>query len=176
MSLVGGNVAPDYVPLTLPRYRELANAMATETRLVRQLTQSVLDQRNAIASNEIEKVESSVFALQRVLQTLAQAKVNRRDLLEVLGWANVGLDELPNIAGEMFTAELSVVRDDLLEAVENLRNELLLNGEILTTVLSGGQAFLRGLVDVGSVSAGGYPGQGGGPHSQSQALMMNKVV
>jgi FlgN protein len=156
------------------RCLELAGALATEARLVRRLSQSVLDQRNAIASNAIEGVEASVFALQRVLQTLTQAKANRKNLLEILGWDGVGLEDLPTVAGSSFSAELSVAHDDLLESVAHLRRELMLNGEILTTVLSGGQAFLRALVEPESV--GGYSPHGGSGQTQGQALMMNKVI
>jgi flagellar biosynthesis/type III secretory pathway chaperone len=156
------------------RCTELAGALATEARLVRRLTQAVLDQRDAIGSNKIENVEASVFALQRILQTLAQAKVNRRNILEIVGWMDVGLEDLPGVAGDAFTAELSVARDDLLQSVAHLRRELMLNGEILTTVLSGGQAFLRALVE--TEPAGGYSAQGGAGQAQGQALMMNKVI
>jgi flagellar biosynthesis/type III secretory pathway chaperone len=174
VSLHAHDFSREFGPPDPARCTELAGAFATESRLIRRLTQSVLDQRDAIASNEIAHVEASVFALQRILQTLAQAKVNRRNLLEIVGWADVGLEDLPATAGDAFTAELSVARDELLEAVMHLRRELTLNGEILTTVISGGQEFLRALVD--TEPSGGYSAQGGNAQAQGQALMMNKVV
>jgi hypothetical protein len=63
----------------------LIDSLQTERRLVEELTVIMLKQRAAVASENLQSVDDSVYAVQRVLLTLGEARKRRHTINTRLG-------------------------------------------------------------------------------------------
>ena len=103
-------------------------------------------QRSGVAGDDLAVVDDSVFAAQRILLTLAEARRRRHSLLSLLvGREHVGLGELGDALGPLMTPELAQAQTELQAGARVLADELERNRRILNGAISSGDRLIRAL-------------------------------
>jgi hypothetical protein len=115
-------------PSRTPTPEMIADAMAAEKVLVDELIVVMRRQRAAVAANDLQSLDDTVFATHRVLATLAQARRRRRMLNTLLGEReDLPLEALDNVLGARMTESLRLVRATLQESARVLSREVAAN-------------------------------------------------
>ncbi|MFI5229151.1 MAG: flagellar export chaperone FlgN [Gemmatimonadales bacterium] len=110
----------------------LADALVSERRLIDELLAVIYRQRAAVADDDLQVIEDSMFATHRLLVTLSEAKRRRRTLNTLLGQPeDVGILALDRALGARMTSELREARDGLHQAARTLSREVAVNRELL---------------------------------------------
>jgi hypothetical protein len=100
--------------------------------LIDELLAVIYRQRTAVAADDLQVIEDSMFATHRLLVTLSEAKCRRRTLNTLLGQPeDVGILALDRALGARMTSELRVARDGLHQAARTLSREVAVNRELL---------------------------------------------
>jgi hypothetical protein len=151
----------------------LTDALLSEKRLIDELTVSMRRQRDAVATDDLQAVDDSVFAVQRILLTLAEARKRRRTLNERLGQpGDIPLRELLEALGPHATAELKGAREALLDSARILSRDVATNRQILREALANGEEMVRALA--GAVAPRVGYGEGIGGDSATKPLLVNR--
>ncbi len=147
----------------------LADAMAAERALVDELVSIMRRQRAAVAGNDLQLLDDSVFATHRVLSTLSQARKRRHLLNTLLGEReDLPLDALDAVLGDRMTESLRLVRGTLQESARVLSREVAVNRFVLRHAMSSGDACLRVLKGTPATSMPTYtPESNGDPRGTS---------
>lgn len=147
---------------------ELADAIGSECHLVDELRELVLRQREALARDDLQGVEDTVYATHRVLLTLREARRRRRTLNHLFGWTEgIRLTDLDEVLGERMAPALRAARDGLCERAQALSREVEVNRSVLRTALAAADDYARTLYGGAPAGDGPYPpapsrGVGGG--------------
>lgn len=157
---------PSATPVAAPAVvAALLDALRTEQRLVDDLTATMRRQRAAVGSDDLETVDDTVFATHRLLATLGQARLRRRQL----GRLVAGSDDVPirrlreraaSVAlGDPTAEALCEACDALLGGATALAQEVDINRRVLRGALAGGDAHARALrgLPAASSHAGALP-------------------
>jgi hypothetical protein len=140
----------------------IADAMAAEKALVDELVLIMRKQRAAVAGNDLQALDDSVFATHRVLATLSQARRRRHMLNTLLGEReDLPLEALEDVLGARMTESLRLVRNTLQESARVLSREVAVNRFVLKHAITSGDACLRVLK--------GTPAQGTPTYSPDSA-------
>jgi hypothetical protein len=135
----------------------LVDTLTTERRLVDELTDILIRQRDAIARDDVQALDDSVFALQRVLLTLGEARGRRRTLIGRLGGEE---DTAPALLADTLGTRCTPdVRDAAMAldmAARNLSREVGVNQQVLRQGLAAGEEFLRRLAALIAPAPAGY--------------------
>jgi hypothetical protein len=138
-----------------PLVNGLADAMKSERRLIDELIGIMKQQREAVAADDLQCVDDSVFAVQRVLHTLGEARKRRRSLNARLGQPeDAPLREILESLGPYANEELHASRESLQEAARTLAREVSTNRQILREALATGESFVRTLAGVAAPRIG----------------------
>lgn len=126
--------------------RELARALAREARLLDDLREVLLRQRNGVATNDANAIESSVHAMGRTLHTLGDVQSHRTQLIaSVGGTADQALEELAATLTEPVATEFREARAAARRAGSAVARELAINQHIIQRALDAGEAFIQRL-------------------------------
>lgn len=125
----------------------LVDAHLSERRLLDELIGTMRRQRSAVASDDLQGVDDSVFATHRILVTLGEARRRRRSLNTILG----GSDELDaqtllDVCGGSVPKQLEEARDALRAAAATLAGEVDVNRRVLREAIASGDDYMRQLV------------------------------
>jgi len=136
----------------------LLDALRSERKLLDDLVGTLRRQRSAVGTDDLQGVDDTVFATHRILATLGQARVRRRQINRLL----VGVDELPareleEALGAQMDEELRTACAELQASAGVLAREVDVNRRVLRDALANGDAQARTLAGA-AVSAS----QGGG--------------
>ena len=143
------------MPASEPSVGMLADAMASETRLIEDLTVIMRRQRRAVAEDDMQAVEDSVFATHRVLATLQEARILRRTINRMFGEReDISVSALEDVLGPRMTPAIRLLRDALQDAAMALSEEVSLNRDILRGALSSGDSYVRTLVGASTPTYG----------------------
>jgi hypothetical protein len=124
----------------------LASAVTAEVRLLEDLIGVMRKQRLAVAADNLQGIDDSVFATHRILVTLGEARRQRRSLGRLIGGTeDLGLRALDDLLGDRMTDTLRDARDSLRAAALILAREVEMNRKILRSALSTGGELIRGL-------------------------------
>ncbi|MFN8571743.1 MAG: flagellar export chaperone FlgN [Gemmatimonadaceae bacterium] len=124
----------------------LVDSLQTELRLVEELTNIMLRQRASVAAEDLQGVEDSVYALQRVLSTLGESRKRRRHINVGLGFAeDIPLHDLLEVMGDAAPPALRTASRKLSEHARALSNEVNVNRQVLRESLTAGDAYVRAL-------------------------------
>jgi hypothetical protein len=124
----------------------LANAVTAEVRLLEDLVGVMRKQRAAVAADDLQGVDDSVFATHRILVTLGEARRQRRSLGKMIGGTeDLALRTLDDVLGDRMTEPLRDARDGLRAAALTLSREVEMNRQLLRSALSTGGDLMRGL-------------------------------
>jgi hypothetical protein len=137
------------VPASVPSAEMLTDALASEGRLIEELINIMRQQRSAVAVDDLQGVDDSVFATHRVLVTLGEARRRRRTLNRMLGEReDISIEALDDVLGSRMTDSLREVRESLRQAAQALSREVAINRQVLRQALASGDAYVRTLAGV----------------------------
>jgi len=149
-----GHYAPSARPAPQPANRPippaaleaLTDALASEKKLVDDLIDVILRQRQAVAVDDLQAVDDSVFATHRLLLTLGEARKRRRSINRLLGYEeDLGVRQLGDVLGTQMTPRLRAQRDDLQHAARRLTTEIDINRRILREALAHSESYVRAM-------------------------------
>ncbi len=133
----------------------LTDALVTERRLVEELIAAMHQQREAVAADDLAAIDDSVFAVQRILLTLGEARKRRRTLNVRLGQSeSLALRDLIEQLGPHATAALRDARDALQAAATRLSRDVATNRQLLREALASGEEMVRTIAGVPAEKAG----------------------
>ena len=155
----------------------LARALDGEAKLLHDLLDVLERQRDAVAADDLEAVDATVFDAQRILLSLGQARRRRRSLLGLAaGNEGLPLSELPRLLGDAMNPDLAVAVERVTAIADRVQRQMTLNRQILSGAIRTGDELLRALGTGGrSPASYGAPtrppatGPGGG-------LLVNRQV
>jgi hypothetical protein len=140
----------------------LADALRSERKLVDDLADTMRRQRAAVAVDDLPTIDDTVFATHRLLATLGQARLRRKQVNRLLGGADdLPLRHLEACVGPQMTDALREARDLLADAATALSAEVDVNRRVLRDALAHGEQHARVLA--GGQAAGHGAGHPGGP-------------
>jgi hypothetical protein len=136
----GGGIA------TSAELTDLAGALIQEQRLMEELRHALLRQRAGMASGDPELIDTSVYAIARMLLTLEEARRRRRAALTaaLMGRQGVALRDLESFIG-VLPAPLLAAREAVRRAAEATAQDLAINQTVVRQALEAGDAFLQQL-------------------------------
>ncbi len=145
----------------------LTAAIRSEERLLESLRTVLERQGAAVSTDDLVLLDDSVFAAQRVLLTLAEARRNRRTLLGIVaGEEDLHLAQLDDVMGDQLTPDLRTARDHLQATAGRLARTLERNRRLLGGALDAGDRLIRALCGAPAQNpvygASGCDGQAGG--------------
>ena len=124
----------------------LAAAVTSEIRLLEDLIGVMRRQRSAVAADDLQAIDDSVYATHRVLVTLAEARRRRRSLSQlVAGVDDFPLRNLDQLLGDSLSDELRDARDGLHAAALTLSQEVETNRQVLREAMAAGSEYVRSL-------------------------------
>jgi len=134
----------------------LLDSLKSERKLLEDLAATMRRQRAAVGSDDLQTVDDTVFATHRILATLGQARLRRRQLSRLLA----GVDEFPmreleEVVGPQMTDALRAARDELQTSALALSREVDVNRRILRDALTHGETHARALAGVREDSPAG---------------------
>lgn len=156
----------------------LANALLSERKLIDDLTETVLRQRAAIAVDDLQAVDDSVFATHRLLLTLAEARKGRRAINAMAGCREeTGVKHLEDALGPWMTPSLRSAREELQTAAARLSREIGINRRILREAIANSDAFVRAVVGAPKDAAQqGYGSASPSAYSRSNAVAISRTA
>ena len=126
----------------------LIDSLLSERHLVEELTVIMLRQRVAVTAEDLQGVDDSVYAVQRVLHTLGEARKRRHALNTRLGFAeDIALRDLIEVMGDNAPEALRAAGRELQDTARTLANEVAVNRQVLRESLASGDAYIRALVN-----------------------------
>lgn len=135
--------------LTVARDR-MIDALGSERRLIDELIGLMRRQRAAVGTDDLQAVEETVYAVQRVLCTLGEARKRRRALNIWFGRGeDLHLRELEDALGASFTPLVREAREELQTAAQTLSGEVAINRRVLREALTAGDDYVRALLSGG---------------------------
>jgi hypothetical protein len=152
---LGGARPRHHAPATLDA---LLDALRSERRLLDELAATMRRQRAAVGADDLPGVDDSVFATHRILATLGQARVRRRQINRLLS----GVEELPArdldaVLGDQMTDAIRAARAELQASAGALAQEVDVNRRVLRDALHAGDAQARVLVGAPTKGAAAAP-------------------
>ncbi len=153
----------------------LATALTGEAKLLTDLVAVMRRQRDAVAQDDLERVDDSVFSIHRVLVTLAEARRRRRSLNHLLGEGNdLSIGALEAFFDGDVPANIREAADELTEVARTLQREVDINRRVLRQAIEGGDQYVRALCGVPPQPATSY-NKHDAPRSTGGALLDRRI-
>lgn len=138
----------------------LAEALEREEELLHRLRGRIRAQREAVAEDDLERLDASIRRIQGILVNLREARRARRGLMGwVTGDETTRVGELEEVLGPRAIPPVLEAADDLRAAARELDRELEITRTVLETALETGDDLLRELLG-GDREPDGYAGTG----------------
>jgi flagellar biosynthesis/type III secretory pathway chaperone len=164
-------MAPDVKERTMA---SLAESLDGEARLLEQLGEVLRDQREGVGEDDVEKVDDSVQAAHRIMQTLGEARRRRETLVHMLtDRRDVQLSALPEVLGSQITEELAQCRDQLDTVARRVSAEVMLTRTVLTEAIELNGRYVKRLL---GQAPRGYGGSGEANDGGSSPALINRKV
>ncbi len=139
------------------------DVLATERRLVEELTAIVTRQRSAIGADDLETVDRTSHAMQRVLFTLHEARHRRRSIGRLLGGSDIPIGDIEDFLGDRMTDDVRSARVALRASARRLAAEVEVTRRVLRTALATNDAHAARLTGaVPALTYGDAPAAGAG--------------
>lgn len=124
----------------------LADVLGTERKLLEELVLVMRKQRNAVAEDDLQSLDDSVFATYRVLATLGEARRRRKSVNRLLGAAeDLNVNDLEELLGERATPDVIAARDALQDVAVTLSHEVEINKTVLKAAMDNGNDYVQKL-------------------------------
>jgi hypothetical protein len=141
--------APKYAPTTPRRetaVEVLSDVLGTERRLLEELMLVMQRQRAAVADDDLQALDDSVFATYRVLATLGEARRRRKSVNRLLGAAeDMNVNDLEEVLGDRATPTVIEARNALQNTAVSLSREVDINKQVLRTAMDNGNDYVQKL-------------------------------
>ncbi len=141
--------APKYAPVTPRRetaVEVLSDVLGTERRLLEELVLVMRRQRAAVAADDLQALDDSVFATYRVLATLGEARRRRKSVNRLLGGAeDMNVNDLEEILGDRATPDVIAARNALQDMAAALSREVDTNKQVLRSAMDNGNDYVQKL-------------------------------
>jgi hypothetical protein len=125
----------------------LAEAIASESRLLDELAAVMQQQRAAVADDDMDRVDDSVYATHRILLTLGEARRRRRSINKLIcDDDELAVRQLEELLGGVLPDALQQARVALRRSAETLAGEVETNRRVLRQAMSSGDAYVRSLL------------------------------
>ena len=145
-------------PVAAPRRTNgsaLLRALRDEHAVLDELVATLERQRRAVARDDIEAVNDTVFAAHRLLASYREARSRRRTaVIAACGGGEGSVEDLPQALGERFTEAERLATEELRAAARTLVAGVEMNRQLLQSAMSSGDAFLRVLTGSGAAPSG----------------------
>jgi hypothetical protein len=160
------------------RFEDLADALRYEARVIDELRQALVRQREGVKVHDVEAIEGSVHAMGRTLLTLEEARRRRATVTSLLtGGDPAPLDSLEASLGRELPEAVIAARNDLRKAAAQSAHEVAINQQILRRAIDAGDAFLQQLFSTAGDAAAVYqPGEHGGETPLPSGLLVNRMA
>jgi hypothetical protein len=159
-----------------PLLDSLIDSLMSERRLVEELTTIMLRQRAAVAAEDLQGVDDSVYAVQKVLLTLGEARKRRHSLNTRLGFAeDIPLRDLIEVMGSSAPDSLRTASRQLQETAKTLAHEVAINRQILRESLASGDAYVRALTNTIAPRVGYGEARVGGDAGLAPKLLNRRI-
>ena len=157
--------------------RALSRALDGEAKLLNDLLVVLERQRDAVAADDLEQVDATVFDAQRILLSLGQARRRRRALLGLAaGNEGLPLGELHRLLGDAMDPELASAIDRVTGVADRVQRQMSLNRQILSGAIRAGDELLRALGTGGKKPAAySHPTEAPAP-GPAGGLLLNRQV
>lgn len=153
----------------------LTDALTSERRLIEELVMAMHSQREAVAGDDLPSIDDSVFAVQRILLTLGEARKRRRTLNARLGQPeDLPLRDIIERLGPHATDALRIARDELQRSAQRLARDVATNRQLLREALATSEAMVRTLAGVPAERVGYGEGVGRQPHTGTSSYLVNR--
>ncbi len=163
--------APKYAPVTPRRetaIEVLSDVMGTERRLLEELMNVMQKQRAAVAADDLQALDDSVFATYRVLATLGEARRRRKTVNRLLGEAeDMNVNDLEEILGDRATSTVIDARNALQHAAVSLSHEVDINKQVLRAAMDNGNDYVQKLFGASQPAAATYLAPTSSPAAQA---------
>jgi hypothetical protein len=141
--------APKYAPASPRRetaVEVLSDVLGTERKLLEELMLVMQRQRAAVAADDLQALDDSVFATYRVLATLGEARRRRKSVNRLLGGdEDMNVNDLEDILGDRSTPDVITARNALQDAAVSLSREVDINKQVLKTAMDNGNHYVQQL-------------------------------
>ena len=137
---------------------QFADTLRSEAKLLSELSATMQRQREAVAVDDLDGIDASVFATHRVLSTLAEARRRRRSLAQLLGGTDdLSLSGIVPLFRDRPPAHVAAATDELSEAARTLQREVEMNRRVLRRAVQASEASVRALCGMPPAAPAGYP-------------------
>lgn len=124
----------------------LSDVLGTERRLLEELVNVMQRQRAAVAADDLQSLDDSVFATYRVLATLGEARRRRKSVNRLLGGEeDMNVNDLEEILGDRATPSVIDARNALQDAAVSLSREVDMNKQVLRSAMDSGNDYVQKL-------------------------------
>jgi len=162
-------------PLSASARESLLDALRSERKLLDELVATLRRQRSAVGTDDLQAVDDTVFATHRILATLGQARVRRRQINRLIaGDEELPARELDDVLGEHMDDVIRAARDELQASAAALSREVDVNRRVLRDALAGGDAHARTLAGVPAALPNGMPN--GSPVPANAGVLLNRTA
>ena len=129
--------------------RALSDALRAEERLLSELVAIIRRQRDAVARDDLDALDDTVFATHRLLLTLGEARRRRRSLNELLGESDdLSLEALSAAFGNAPPPDIAGASRALADVATTLHREVDMNRRVLRQAIDSGDQLVRVLSNV----------------------------
>lgn len=150
--------SPLALPMPLPASRtttlgsgQLARALRDEHTVLEDLLATLERQRRAVAEDDLDAVNDSVFAAHRLLGAYREARSRRRSaVILACGGGEGSVENLSRSRGERLTEIERTASDALRDAARRLVDAVGVNRQLLQATMFSGDAFLHLLTATGA--------------------------
>lgn len=165
-------------PVSPAALEALSEALLSERKLIDDLSEIVLRQRAAIAVDDLQGVDDSVFATHRLLLTLAEARKGRRSINAMAGCKEeTGVKHLEAALGQWMTPKLRTAREELQIAATRLSREIGINRRILREAIANSDSFVRAVTGAPKDAAQqGYGSTTPSAYTRSDAIAFSRTA
>ena len=156
----------------------LVDAHHSERKLLDDLVGIMQRQRSAVAADDLQGVDDSVFATHRVLVTLGEARRRRRTLNTMIaGSEEVAAQDLADALGGHIPVALQEAREGLRASAAALAREVDVNRRVLREALATGDEYMRRLAGSGETPRADYANAAGkAPAPRAGGLVLDRKV
>lgn len=165
-------------PVSAAALDALSDALLAERKLIDDLTAIVLRQRAAVAVDDLQAIDDSVFATHRLLLTLGEARKGRRSINAMAGCKEeTGVKHLEEALGPWMTPRLRAAREELQSAAAALSREIGINRRILREAIANSDSFVRAVVGAPNDAAQqGYGSAAPAAYTRSDAVAFSRTA
>lgn len=173
-----GSFRTGTAPVSPAALDALSDALVAERKLIDELTEIVLRQRAAVAVDDLQAVDDSVFATHRLLLTLGEARKGRRSINVIVGCKpETGVKHLEDALGPWMTPRLRNAREELQISAARLSREIGINRRILREAIANSDAFVRAVVGAPKDAAQqGYGSNTPSAYTRSDAIAFSRTA